>query len=139
MARFRRIRPYDGMKYLLLIISSFLAVALQMIASENFFILSFLDISLILIAWWAIYYSRIQALFLASFIGLLLDYALGWHLGYNGFGRVLAVFIIGKTWNRFNTAEQPVVRFLILAAASLASSLSMFVLFWIMLLSLPPE
>ena len=120
------------MKYLYLAVSSFLAVVVQMIASDNFFLFSFLDISLILVAWCAIYRSRVQALLFGSFTGLLLDGALGWPLGYNGFGRTLAVFIIGQSWNRFNTAEQPVVRFLILAAASLASSLSMFVLFWIM-------
>ena len=119
------------MKYLFLIISSFLTVALQMIASDIFFLFRFLDVSLILVAWWAIYYSRVQALFLGSFIGLLLDSALGWPLGYNGFGLTLAGFVIGQLWDRFNTEEQPLVRFLILAAASLASSLSMFLLFWI--------
>ena len=119
------------MKYLLLVISSFLAVALQMIASDNYPVFGYLDISLVLVAWWAVYYSRIQALFLGSFIGLILDYALGWPLGYNGFGRTLAAFIIGQTWNRFNTAEQPAVRFLIFATASLTSSASMLILFWI--------
>jgi len=120
------------MKYLFLFVSPFLAVALQIIAGENFFLFSFLDISLVLIAWWAIYHSRVQALFLGSFTGFLLDYALGWPLGYNGFGRTLAVFVIGQLWNRFNTGEQPLVRFLILFAASLTSSLSMFILFWIL-------
>jgi len=120
------------MKYLFLAVSAFLAVAVQMIASDIFFVFGLLNISLILVAWCAIYRSRIQALFFGSFTGLLLDAALGWPLGYNGFGITLAVFVIGKTWDRFNTAEQPVVRFLILAAASLANSLSMFLLFWIM-------
>jgi len=120
------------MNYLFLAISSFLAVAVQMIANDIFFVFSFLDISLIMVAWCAIYRSRVQALFFGSFTGLLLDAALGWPLGYNGFGLTLAVFVIGQSWDRFNTAEQPVVRFLILAAASLANSLSMFLLLWIM-------
>ena len=120
------------MNYLFLAVAAFLAVAVQMIASDIFFLFRLLDISLILVAWCAIYRSRIQALFFGSFTGLLLDAALGWPLGYNGFGLTLAVFVIGKTWDRFNTAEQPVVRFLILAAASLTNSFSMFLLFWIM-------
>ena len=105
---------------------------MQMIAGNIFFLFGLLDISLILVAWCAIYRSRVQALFFGSFTGLLLDAALGWPLGYNGFGLTLAVFVIGQSWDRFNTAEQPVMRFLILAAASLAHSLSMFLLFWIM-------
>ena len=120
------------MNYLFLTVSSFLAVALQMIASDNFLPFRFLDISFILVAWCAIYRSRVQALIFGSFTGLLIDHALGWPLGYNGFGRTLAVFVIGQLWDRFNTAEQPLMRFLILAAASLTSSLSMFTLFWIM-------
>ena len=120
------------MTYLFLIISSFLAVAVQMIASEKFFLFGFLDISLILVAWCAVYRSRVQALIFGSFVGLLLDAALGWPLGYNGFGRTLAVFVIGQSWDRFNTGGQPWMRFPILVAASLASSLSMFALFWIM-------
>ena len=119
------------MKYLLLAVSSFLAVALQMIASDIFFLFNFLNISLILVAWWTIYHSRVRALFFGSFTGLLLDYALGWPLGYNGFGLTLAVFIIGQSWDRFNTGEQPLVRLLILTVSSLASSLSIFLLFWI--------
>ena len=119
------------MKYLLLAVSSFLAVALQMIASDIFFLFNFLNISLILVAWWTIYHSRVRALFFGSFTGLLLDYALGWPLGYNGFGLTLAVFIIGQSWDRFNTGEQPLVRFLILAASSFSSSVSIFLLFWI--------
>ena len=120
------------MKYLFLAVSAFLAVAVQMVANDIFFMFSLLDISLILVAWCAIYRSRVQALFFGSFTGLLLDSALGWPLGYNGFGLTLAVFVIGQLWDRFNTAEQPVVRFLVLAAASLTNSLSMFLLFWIM-------
>ena len=119
------------MKYLLLAVSSFLAVALQMIAGNIFFLFNFLNISLILVAWWTIYHSRIRSLFFGSFTGLLLDYALGWPLGFNGFGLTLAVFIIGQSWDRFNTGEQPIVRFMIIAASSLASSLSIFALFLI--------
>ena len=120
------------MKYLFLVISSFLVVAAQIIAGEIFFLFKLLDFSLILVAWCTIYQSRVQALFFGSFTGLLVDAALGWPLGYNGFGRTLAVFVIGQSWNRFNTGEQPLIRFLILAAASLTNSLSMLILFWIM-------
>jgi rod shape-determining protein MreD len=120
------------MKYLFLAVSAFLAVAVQMIASDIFFPFSLLNISLLLVVWCAIYRSRVLALLLGSFTGLLLDAALGWPLGYNGFGLTLAVFVIGQSWDRLNTAEQPVVRFLILTAASLTNSMSMFLLFWIM-------
>ena len=119
------------MKYLLLAFSSFLAIALQMITGNIFFLFNFLNISLILVAWWTIYHSRVRALFFGSFTGLLFDYALGWPLGYNGFGLTLAVFIIGQSWDRFNTTDQPVARFLILSASSLANSLSIFSLFWV--------
>ena len=120
------------MKYLFLALSSFLAIVAQMIAGNNFFLFNFLDLSLLLVAYWAIYRSRTQALFVGSITGLLLDAALGWPLGYNGFGKTLAAFVIGQCWKRFNTAEQPWVRFLIIAAASCLSSLSIFVLFWLM-------
>ena len=120
------------MKYLFLALSSFLAITAQIIAENNFFLFNFLDLSLLLVAYWAIYRSRTQALFVGSITGLLLDAALGWPLGYNGFGKTLAAFVIGQCWKRFNTAEQPWVRFLIIAAASCLSSLSIFVLFWLM-------
>jgi rod shape-determining protein MreD len=120
------------MKYLFLTMSSFLAIAAQMIAGDNFFLFNFLDLALIVVAYWAAYRSRVQALFVGAIIGLLLDAAFGWPLGYNGFGRTLAAFVIGQSWKHFNTSEQPVVRFLILFAASCASSMSMFGLFWIM-------
>jgi rod shape-determining protein MreD len=120
------------MKYLFLALSSFLAIVAQMIAGKNFFLFNFLDLSLILIAYWAVYRSRMQALFVGSLTGLLLDAAMGWPLGYNGFGRTLAAFFIGQCWKRFNTAEQPWVRFTIIAASSCISSLSIFVLFWLM-------
>ena len=120
------------MKYLFLALSSFLAIVAQMIAGENFFLFNFLDLSLILVAYWAIYRSRVQALFVGALSGLLLDAALGWPLGYNGFGKTLAAFIIGQCWKRFNTLEQPWVRFSIIAASSCLSSLSIFILFWIL-------
>jgi rod shape-determining protein MreD len=120
------------MKYLFLALSSFLAIVAQMIAGHNFFLFNFLDLSLILIAYWAVYRSRMQALFVGSLTGLLLDAAMGWPLGYNGFGRTLAAFFIGQCWKRFNTAEQPWVRLSIIAASSCISSLSIFVLFWLM-------
>ena len=119
------------MKYLFLALSSFLAITAQMIAGNNFFIFNFLDLSLILVAYWAIYRSRTQALFVGSLTGLLLDAAMGWPLGYNGFGRTLAAFIIGQSWKRFNTRETW-VQFAIIAVSSLASSVSMLILFWIM-------
>jgi len=119
------------MKYIFLAVSSFLAIVAQMIAGNNFFLFNFLDLSLILISYWAIYRSRIQALFIGSLTGLLLDAAMGWPLGYNGFGKTLAAFIIGQSWKRFNTRE-PWVRFSIIAASSCLSSLSIFILFRLM-------
>ncbi len=120
------------MKYIFLALSSFLAIIAQMIAGNNFFLFNFLDLSLLLIAYWAIYRSRVQALFVGALTGLLLDAALGWPLGYNGFGKTLAAFFIGHCWKKFNTAEQQWVRFIILAASSCLSSLSMFILFQLM-------
>lgn len=119
------------MKYLLLVLSSFLAVIAQMIVGSNFSTFNFLDLSLVLIAYWAVYRNRTQAIFVGSLTGLLLDAAMGWPLGYNGFGRTLAAFIIGQCWKRFNTREAW-VQFVILAVSSVASSLSIFSLFWIM-------
>jgi rod shape-determining protein MreD len=119
------------MKYIFLAVSSFLAIVAQMIAGNNFVLFNFLDLSLILIAYWAIYRSRIQAIYVGSLTGLLLDAAMGWPLGYNGFGRTLAAFAIGQSWKRFNTRE-PWVRFTIIAASSCLSSLSMFILFRLM-------
>jgi len=120
------------MKYLFLALSSFLAIVAQMIVGNNFFLFNFLDLSLILVSYWAIYRSRTQALFVGSVTGLLLDAAMGWPLGYNGFGKTLAAFAIGQCWKRFNTAEQLWVRFSIIAASSCLSSLSIFLLFWLM-------
>jgi len=122
----------EAMKYLFLALSSFLAIVAQMIAGDNFFLFNFLDLSLMLVAYWAIYRSRIQALFVGALTGLLLDAALGWPRGYNGFGKTLAAFMIGQCWKRFNTLEQPWVRFSIIAASSCMSSLSIFILFWLL-------
>jgi rod shape-determining protein MreD len=119
------------MKYLFLAISSFLAIVAQTIAGSNFFLFNFLDLSLILIAYWATYRSRTQALFVGSITGILLDAVLGWPLGYNGFGKTLAAFVIGQTARRINVTEHW-IRFLLMASASCVSSLSMFVLFWLM-------
>ncbi len=116
------------MKYLFLATSSFLAIVAQMIAGNNFFLFNFLDPSVILIAYWAMYRSRIQALFMGSLTGILLDAALGWPLGYNGFGKTLAAYLIGAAAKRFNL-EGAGVRFALIAASSSASSLSIFILF----------
>jgi len=116
------------MKYLFLALSSVLAIMAQMIAGNNFFIFNFLDLPLILIAYWALYRSRIQALFVGSLTGVLLDAVLGWPLGFNGFGRTLAAYLIGQTAKRFNV-EESWIRFVILAVSSCASSLSIFALF----------
>lgn len=120
------------MKYLFLGLSAFLAIIAQMIVGNGFFFFNFVDLALIVVAYWAIYRSRMQALFVGSITGLLLDAAMGWPLGYNGFGKTLAALAIGQCWKRFNTAEQLWVRFSIIAASSCLSSLSMFILFWIM-------
>jgi len=122
----------DFMKYIFLAMSSFIAIVAQMIAGDNFFLFNFLDLSLILVAYWAIYRSRTQALFVGSLAGLLMDAAMGWPLGYNGFAKTLAAFAIGQCWKRFNTGEQMWVRFSIIAASSCLSSLSLFLLFWLM-------
>jgi rod shape-determining protein MreD len=120
------------MKYLFLGLWALLSIVAQMIAGNNFFLFNFLDLALILVAYWAIYRSRTQAIFVGSLTGLLLDAAMGWPLGYNGFGKTLAAFAIGQCWKRFNTAEQLWVRFSIIAASSCLSSLSIFILFWFM-------
>jgi rod shape-determining protein MreD len=116
------------MKYLFLAGSSFLAIMAQMMMGNNFFLFNFIDLALILIAYWALYRSRTQALFVGSLTGILLDAVLGWPLGYNGFGKTLAAFVIAETSRRFNV-EGTWIRFLLMAAASCVSSLSMFTLF----------
>jgi rod shape-determining protein MreD len=119
------------MKYIFLAVSSLLAIIAQMIAGHNFFLFNFLDLSLILIAYWAMYRSRIQALFVGSLTGILLDAVLGWPLGYNGFGKTLAAFTIGQVARKFNV-EETWVRFALIAASSCAGSLSMYLLFYLL-------
>jgi rod shape-determining protein MreD len=119
------------MKYFFLAISSFLAIVAQMIAGNNFFLFNFLDLSLLLIAYWATYRSRTQALFVGSLTGLLMDAVLGWPLGFNGFGKTLAAFVIGQAAKKFNVGEAW-IRYVIIASASCLSSFSTFVLFWLM-------
>jgi rod shape-determining protein MreD len=119
------------MKYLVLAVSAFLAIVAQMIAGNNFFLFNFLDLSLVLIAYWAIYRNRIQALFVGSLAGLMLDAVLGWPLGFNGFGKTLAAFTIGQVAKHFNV-EAAWIRFIMIAGSSCLSSLSMFAL-WALL------
>jgi rod shape-determining protein MreD len=116
------------MKYLFLAGSSFLAIMAQMIVGNNFFLFNFIDLSLILITYWALYRSRTQALFVGSLTGILQDAVLGWPLGYNGFGKTLAACIIAEAARRF-ALEGVWIRFILIAASSCLSSLSMFTLF----------
>ena len=116
------------MKYLFLAISTFLAIVAQMIAGNSFFLFNFLDLSLILIAYWAMYRNRTQALFVGSVTGILLDAMLGWPLGYNGFGKTLSAFVIGQVAKRFNVQETW-IRFVLIVSASCLNSLSLYVLF----------
>ena len=104
------------MKYLFLAISSFLAIVAQMIAGNNFFLFNFLDLSLILIAYWAVYRSRVQALFVGSLSGLMLDAVMGLPLGFNGFGKTLAACLIGQVAKRINV-EAAWIRFLLIASS----------------------
>jgi rod shape-determining protein MreD len=116
------------MKYLFLAVSAFLAIVAQAIAGSNFFLFNFLDLSLILIAYWVLYRSRIQALFLGTLSGILLDALLGWPLGYNGFGRTLAAFAMGQAARKFNV-EETWIRFVLIAVSSCLSSVSVYFLF----------
>jgi rod shape-determining protein MreD len=116
------------MKYLFLALSSFLAIVAQMIAGNNFFLFNFLDLSLILIAYWAIYRNRTQALFVGSLTGLMLDAVLGWPLGFNGFGKTLSAFLIGQVAKHFQV-EAAWIRFALICASSTVSSLSIYLLF----------
>ncbi len=119
------------MKYFFLAVSSFLAIVAQMIAGNNFFLFNFLDVSLLLVAYWATYRSRMQALFVGSLTGLLMDAVLGWPLGFNGFGKTLAAFVIGQAAKKFNVGESW-IRFVIIASSSCLSTLSIYLLFWLM-------
>ena len=125
------------MKYLFLAISCFLAIVAQTIGGNNFFIFDFLDLSLILIAYWALNRSRMQALFVGSITGLLLDSVFGWPLGFNGFGKTLAAFFMGQVAKRLNVSESW-LRFLLIATASCLNSLSVYVLFRLMQRSYSP-
>ena len=116
------------MKYLFLAASSFLAIMAQMIAGNGFFLFNFVDLSLILVAYWILYRSRTQALFVGSLTGILQDAVLGWPLGFNGFGKTLAAFVFAEATRRFNI-EGMWTRFVFLAASSCLSSLSIFLLF----------
>jgi rod shape-determining protein MreD len=75
-----------------------------------------------------VYRSRVQALFVGSLTGLMLDAVLGWPLGFNGFGKTLAACLIGQVAKRINT-EAAWIRFLLIGSASSLSSLSIFLLF----------
>ena len=119
------------MKYLLLALFSFLAIIAQMIGGNNFFLFDFLDLSLILIAYWAVYRSRMQALFVGSISGILLDAVFGLPMGFNGFGKTLAAFVIGQAARRFNISEAW-MRFALIASASILNSLCMYALFVLM-------
>ena len=116
------------MKYLFLAGSSFLAIMAQMIAGNNFYLFNFVDLSLILITYWALYRSRMQALFVGSLTGILQDTVLGWELGYNGFGKTLAAFITAEAARRL-ALEGIWSRFVLMAASSCVSSLSIYMLF----------
>jgi rod shape-determining protein MreD len=119
------------MKYLFLAGSSFLAIIAQMIAGNNFFLFNFVDLSLLLITYWALYRNRAQSLFVGSLTGILQDAVLGWPLGYNGFGKTLAAFVIAEAARRF-VIEGVWMRFILIAASSCLSSLSIFALFYLL-------
>ena len=116
------------MKYVILAGFSFLAVLTQLIVGNSFFLFSFLDLSLIVVAYWAIYRDRTQAMFVGSMAGLLQDAVLGWPLGYNGFGKTLAAFLAGQAARHFNV-EGAWLRFALIMAVSFINALSVFVLF----------
>jgi rod shape-determining protein MreD len=77
------------------------------------------------------YRSRAQALFVGCITGVMLDAVLGWPLGYNGFGKTIAAFVIGQTSRRVNVGETWIC-FVLMASSSCLSSLSIFLLFWLM-------
>jgi rod shape-determining protein MreD len=116
------------MKYLFLAVSSMLAIVAQMIAGNGFLLFNLLDLSMILIAYWAIERSRTQALFVGSLTGVLLDAALGWPIGYHGFGKTVGAFVVGVAARRFNVEGAP-IRFAVITVASCLSSGSVFLLF----------
>ena len=116
------------MKYVLLVAFSFVAILVQMVVGYKYILSNFLDLSLILVAYWAIYRSRTQALFVGSLTGLLLDAVLGWPLGYNGFAKTFSAYIIGQADRKFNVDGSP-ARFALLITCSLFSSASIYMLF----------
>src|SRR5436189_5710843 len=87
------------MKYLFLAVSSFLAIVTQMIAGNNLFVFNFLDLSLILIPYWAMCRGRVQALFVGHVARILIDASLRWPLGYTGFGKNLAAYFSASVSN----------------------------------------
>src|SRR5687768_8536494 len=115
------------MKYVVLGLASFMVIVAQMIVGNNFSLFDFLDLSTILVMYWALYRSRMQALFVGSVAGLFLDAAMGWPLGYHGFGKTVGAFVIGAAAKRFNIDGTP-VRFALIAVSSLSSSLCVFAL-----------
>lgn len=115
------------MKYLVLAASSLLVVLVQMIGGRLLFLFHFLDLSLLLVAYWALYRNRMEALFAGSITGVLLDAFLGWPLGYNGFGKTLAAFAVGQASKHFNMSGRG-IRFVVVGAASCLGSTSVFVL-----------
>ncbi len=119
------------MKYAFLAVSAFIAILTQTVAGNSYFIFSYLDLSLVLVAFWAVYRNRTQALFVGSIIGILQDAMLGWPLGYNGFGKTLAAFMVGQAAKHFNI-EGAWIRFLLIASAGFISALSVFGLFLLM-------
>jgi rod shape-determining protein MreD len=126
------------MKYLFLAGSSFLAIVAQMIAGNNFFLFDFVDLSLILIVYWALYRSRTQALFVGSLTGILQDAVIGGTLGYNGFGKTLAAYVVAEVARRFDV-EGVWARFVLTAASSCLSSLSIYALFKLLQRSSSPN
>src|SRR5687767_16034862 len=95
------------MKYLSLALASFMVIVAQMIVGNNFFLFDFFDLSTILVMYWALYRSRMQALFVGSVAGLFLDAAMGWPLGNNGSGKPTVAFLIAAAVKPFNTAASP--------------------------------
>lgn len=116
------------MKYIILAGFSFLAVVAQMIAGHSFFLFNFMDLSLIIVVYWALYRNRTQAMFVGSMAGLLQDAVLGWPLGFNGFGKTLAAFLAGQAAKHFNV-EGAWLRFALIMAVSFINTLSIFLLF----------
>ncbi len=100
----------------------------QMIVGNNFFLFNFIDLSILLIAYWAFYRSRTQALFVGSLTGILQDAVLSLPLGYNGFSKTLAAFLIAEASRRLDVGGAW-IRFLLLLASSCLSSLSLLGLF----------